>query len=245
MSVLEHQEVGEDTASQPGAGERLGRLAVDELDLLYRCRGQRRARSTHAFDRFASTSSFWRSYDVQWRFAREMFVLGERSKKYFGRGIRHGACAAKLEPDRVEGHFWLGVNQALHAEQCGGLSGARLVLKARASLKRAAEISPSYHGAGPLRVLARTEHKAPWFLGGSRKRSLILYERALQLAPSNSVTLLYCAELLLDAGDTGGAIERLQQIVDMEIDPDWESENARDKSLAAGLLAEIKTGQTR
>jgi hypothetical protein len=179
------------------------------------------------------------SYEVQWRLGRAMFLLGDEAPDCFRLGITHGQMAAKLEPAQVEGHFWLGVNQALYAEHGRGLGAALLVVKARGHLKRAVAIRESYHGAGPLRVLGRLYHKAPWFLGGSPMRSRLSYERALSLAPANSVTLLYAAELAIERGDLNRAARILQKIVDSPLDPDWEFENRRDKELARTLLAKI------
>jgi hypothetical protein len=154
-------------------------------------------------------------------------------------GIAHGRIAARLSPDGVEGHFWLGVNIALLAEHANALRAAVAVLRARAELRRAASICPEYHGAGPLRVLGRLEHKAPWFLGGSMKRSRGYYERALELASGNCVTLMYAAELAIDAGETGLASDMLRRIVESPLDPAWEFEQQRDKSAAMAMLARL------
>jgi hypothetical protein len=225
------------SVQQPDPAPEASEIA-ERLDQAYRARAMREA-TVDDLDGFASLPAGWGSYEVQWRLARAMFVAGDLSPNYFGDGIKHGLRAIGLEPDRVEGHFWLGVNQALCAEHRGGFVAALLVLKARRHLRRAVAISESYHGAGPLRVLARLAHKAPWFLGGSRKRSEHYSERALAIAPTNSVTLLYAAELAVDGRDFSKAARLLHQILDSPIDPEWESENVRDKQLARSLLAGI------
>ncbi|HXG68674.1 MAG TPA: TRAP transporter TatT component family protein [Blastocatellia bacterium] len=145
-----------------------------------------------------------------------------------------------VNPDGVEGHFWLGVNLALFAEVSWGISGIRAIRRARRELLRAIEISASYHGAGPLRVLGRLEHKAPRFLGGSRERSRQYLDRALAIAPSNSVTLLYRAELALDCGERDAAIALLEQIISKPVGPDWEFENLRDRKLAQAMLERLR-----
>jgi hypothetical protein len=135
----------------------------------------------------------------------------------------------------------MGVNLALFAEVSGGLRAAVALLRARRELKRAAAISERYHGAGPLRVLGRLEHRAPFFLGGSRKKSLVYFERALATV-SNSVTLIYTAELLLQKGDRPRAVEMLRQVISLPIDPEWEFENVRDRELARGMLDSLASG---
>jgi tetratricopeptide (TPR) repeat protein len=184
-----------------------------------------------------------REYELQWRLARALFFLGQQAeprdskRRLHAAAVSAGERAARLSPERVEGHFWLGVNLALLAEATGGGFGAaRAVLRARAALRRAARISESYHGAGPLRVLARLEHKAPWFVGGGRRRSRSYFDRALRLAPSNSVTLLYAAELAADQGEPDRARALLERAAAADVDPEWEFENRRDREIARSLL---------
>jgi hypothetical protein len=182
-----------------------------------------------------------REYGVNWRLARALFFIGqtENSAVNHAAGVTAGRQAVELEPGGVEGRFWLGVNLALLAESTGGLKGAVALLNARSQLVRAAAICEGYHGAGPLRVLGRLEHKAPWFLGGNRKRSLRYLDRALSLAPENSVTLMYAARLAIDLGDPGRAAALLQRVVETRADPDWLYEVHRDRALARAMLAEM------
>lgn len=188
-----------------------------------------------------TTSSHTNDYELRWRLARSLFFLGQEEpdsdekRRLHSRAVQAGKQAVSLNPGRVEGHFWLGVNRALLAESSGGLKAALALLRARRELRRAAAISESYHGAGPLRVLGRLEHRAPRFLGGSRTRSLAYFERALATV-SNSVTLIYAAELLLAIGDRPRAFALLQKVLTLPVDPEWEFENLRDRKLAQAML---------
>jgi tetratricopeptide (TPR) repeat protein len=184
-------------------------------------------------------------YEVQWRLARALFFLGQQAGTNNAKRQLHAAAigaskrAISLNSDRVEGHFWAGVNLALFAESNGGIRGARAMLWARNELKLAAKISESYHGAGALRVLGRLEHKAPFFLGGSLKRSQKYFDRALEIAPQNSVTLMYAAELAIDKGERDRAVSLLEKIISSPVDPEWEFENTRDRELAQLKLKEL------
>lgn len=184
-------------------------------------------------------------YEVQWRLARALFFLGQQgssrdaSRQLYSAGIGAGERAVALNDNRVEGHFWVGVNLALFAETKTGIRGVRALRSARLELKRAIEIDESYHDAGPLRVLGRIYHKAPRILGGSRKRSHELLDRALAIAPSNSVTLAYAAELAIEAGERDRAADLLRRLIDNPIDTEWAFENNRDRDLARSLLNRI------
>ncbi|HVF89912.1 MAG TPA: TRAP transporter TatT component family protein [Blastocatellia bacterium] len=184
-------------------------------------------------------------YEVQWRLARALFFLGQEAESSRERLARHragtgaGCRARQLAAGRVEGHFWAGVNLALYAEAAGGVKAARALLDARRDLVRAINISETYHGAGPLRVRGRLEHKAPWFLGGGRKKGRDYLERAHRIAPTNTVTLIYLAELALDMGESDLAVKALKDTIAIEIDPAWEFENLRDKKLAREMLNQL------
>lgn len=184
-------------------------------------------------------------YEVQWRLARALFFLGQEAdskgakRQLHAAGINAGERAVGLNPERVEGHFWVGVNLAMFAESNGGIRGARALLWARSELKLAAKVNETYHDAGPLRVLGRLEHKAPKLLGGNLKRGRQCFDRALQIAPQNTVTLLYAAELAIDEGDRDRAIFLLEQIIQSPVGLEWEFENRRDRELARALLGQF------
>ena len=113
------------------------------------------------------------------------------------------------------------------------------MLWARSELKLAAKVNDSYHDAGPLRVLGRIEHKAPKLLGGNLKRGRQCFDRALQIAPQNTVTLLYAAELAIDDDDRDRAMSLLEQIIQSPVGLEWEFENRRDRELARALLEKL------
>ena len=183
-------------------------------------------------------------YEVQWRLSRAMFFLGQQADSHSEKRQLHssaadaGARAVALNPARVEGHFWAGVNLALYAECSRAPRGIRAILRARSELKRAVQIAEDYHGAGPLRVLARLEHKAPRLLGGNRAQSRAHFDRAIAIA-RNSVTLVYAAELALDEGEQDRAAGLLEQIIASPKEPEWEFENSRDREIARSLLERI------
>ena len=182
-------------------------------------------------------------YELLWRMGRAHFFLGQEAKKKSEAGEHHQqgtrACeqAIRLEPARVKGHFWLGVNLALLAQTKTFPFSGYYALRARRELRRAVQIDPRYHGAGPLRVLARLEHKLPAILGGSRRRARLSFEKAIALAPTNTVTRIYYAEMLREEGNTNNARQQLEAILSAPHDPDWSFEIERDQSLAREILS--------
>ena len=183
-------------------------------------------------------------YDVAWRLGRALFFLGqeaqtkEETRRYHARAVLCCRQASRLQPERVEGHFWLGVNLALLAEVENPLNALRHALSARRSLMRAVRLNPAFHDAGPLRVLARLQHKLPRLLGGGNARARANFERAIQLAPANTVTRLYFAEMLLEAGDKTRMREELLALLNAPHDSRWAFESARDRKIARRMLNE-------
>src|SRR5947209_10469065 len=111
-------------------------------------------------------------YEIAWRLGRALFFLGQESESdgerraFHSKGVHACKRISQDQPGRVEAHFWLGVNLALLAQAEGNsLRALSDALRARSSLKRAPQIDPAYHSAGPLRVLARLEHKLPKIFG--------------------------------------------------------------------------------
>lgn len=185
------------------------------------------------------------SFAVAWRLSRANFFLGQEShspkatKRFHEAGIQAGRMAEKLRLDRVEGHFWLGVNLALAARVASPRIAVKYVLQATAALEKAIEIDASYHAAGPLRVLARLQHYLPRLLGGGLTKARENFERAVKIAPQNTVTRIYFAQLLLGLGEKTRARSELEQVLKAPHDPDWAFEINRDQRLAKKMLSEV------
>ena len=182
-------------------------------------------------------------YELAWRLGRAHFFLGQEAKNqseargHFAQGVATCEHIVKLRPHRVEGQFWLGVNLALMAGLETLHRAIRHALGAKRALRRAIQIDPTYHGAGPLRVLARLEHKLPRALGGGIERARLNFEKAQQLSPHNTVTRIYFAELLLEIGEELEAQMHLNAILQTPLDSAWSFEANRDRKLAREKLA--------
>jgi hypothetical protein len=197
--------------------------------------------------RLLETEEYPSDYEAAWRLGRALFFLGQEAREakearaFHAKGAGYCERAVRIEWSRVEGHFWLGVNLALLAALEKYFKAMPHALRARRSLQRAVSLDPAYHGAGPLRVLARLQHKLPFLLGGGRKRAGANFEKAVALAPANTVTRLYFAELLMERGDTTAARRELESLLNSSDDPAWAFEQARDRRLAHRMLARMKS----
>jgi len=181
-------------------------------------------------------------FEIAWRLGRAWFFLGQEARDFSARrknyqlGIEASERAVSLNDERVEGHFWLGVNLALLAAELNVIAGARLALQARRALLRAVAIDAGFHGAGPLRVLAKLEQKLPKVLGGGIERSRWHFDQAIQISPENTVTRIYYAELLLELGEHASVKRQLEAVLNSPDDAFWQFEIDRDRRLAREML---------
>jgi tetratricopeptide (TPR) repeat protein len=181
-------------------------------------------------------------YPLLWRWARlsHFRAMQASDEKEAVRNYEAGAEEARkaivLQPHRVEGYFWLGVNQLEAARRKSWASAARALPAAARHIERAMNIDEEYHFAGPLRVWARITHLKPLILGGSLDRALDIYRRALQIAPHNSTTLIYYSEALLADQQKPLARETLNAVISNPDDPEWYWEQQRDRQQARKLL---------
>jgi hypothetical protein len=214
---------------------------INHCDLLYANR--ERIDSVHEIVELLQKGDGGRvDYELDWRLGRAFFFLGQESqtrsgaRKFHAQGITVLKPAVRQRPHGVEGTFWLGVNQALAAQASRSLVSLPYVVSARRSLNRAVKLEESYHGAGPLRALARLSHKTPAWLGGDPALSRSLYERAIAIAPNNTITRIYFAELLMAVGDDNDAREQLEKVLQVPLDAFWAFEIRRDKRIAEQML---------
>jgi tetratricopeptide (TPR) repeat protein len=218
---------------------------IERADALYFARED--LESVRACVRLLQETTAPPDYEILWRLGRALFFLGQESHDRdeslasHKRALPFCRRAAVLEPRRVEGHFWRGVNQALLAQRANIFRAPLMALQASRALRRAARLDAAYHDAGPLRVLAHLEAHLPFLLCGGTTRARAHFLQALTLAPGNTVTRIYFAQLLIKTGETQQARRELAAIINAPHDPAWSFEIARDKRLARLMLKEVET----
>ena len=185
-------------------------------------------------------------YGWLWRAARldhfrAMQALDENpgaARALFSQGAERAQGAQALQGDRVEAAFWAPTCALEAARLSGTFAAATALGRAQKQLNRAAQIDETFHCAGPLRVLGRVTHLKPLLLGGSLDRALAFFERALQIAPDNSTTLLYYADALIADNQPAKARRVLKQIIAAPALESWVWESERDRELARTMMAE-------
>lgn len=191
-------------------------------------------------------------YEAWWRISRSQNFLGrardERSPQAaiqaFQAGVDAGQRAVHLQPNRVEGHLWMGVNYGLLAEEEGWIKGLRLLDTVRNEMEAVTRLNPDYEQAAGQRTLARLYYRAPFFKGGDKQRSIQLLQDCLKRYPHDSFALLYLADDYLAVGRRDQARALLEQILSLCPDPQYGPELAANQAEARDRLQrELRSGK--
>jgi len=182
------------------------------------------------------------AYSVYWRLARAEYWIGDHTpdktekKRIFEQGIYHGKKAVQINPDKADGHFWLGVCYGVYGEAKGVLKSLSLVKPIKEAMQCVLEIDPAYDQGGADRVLGRVYYELPGFAGGSKKKSLEHLLKAMEYGPRVGLNLLFLADTYVALDEVEKARECLDTLLTMEPDPDLIPETAEEREQARKRL---------
>jgi tetratricopeptide (TPR) repeat protein len=164
------------------------------------------------------------SYEAMWRLAKFRFYLAdhesdkEQKSKMLQSGIAAAERAVKLDPKRVEGHFWLGATKGQYADLKGGFAALGLVKTVRKEFEMALSLDPNYAKGSSHLALGQMLIEMPKLLGGSDKKGLEYLESGLQFGSLNAELKLYLAQQYSQKGRREEAKKLLAEIL-KEDDP--------------------------
>jgi len=237
-------------ASPERTGVRLSRVAMADDYYLGRAKLSNVDQSLQLLRQSVTENS--NDYEAWWRISRSENFLGrahddsdpQAAMQAFQAGIEAGQRAVRLQPNRVEGHLWLGVNYGLLAEEQGWIKGLRLLDTVRNEMEAVARINSDYEQAAGERTLARLYYRAPFFKGGDKQRSIQLLQDCLKRYPQDSFALLYLADDYLALGRRDEARALLEQILNLCPDPQYGPELVANQAEAhQRLQQEFRSGK--
>lgn len=185
-----------------------------------------------------------RSFDVEWRFSKYSLFLGQQladeaeKEKVFTQGRDAGKIAMRLRPDRPEGHFWYGANLGELAKMSPASVGLRSVDEIRKAMSKVIELDRTYQGASAYVVLAEVEMKTRFLGGGKASQAVAFLETAAHLSPNNSRTRLHLAEAYLAVDRDAEAKRQLEELINMQPDPNYAVEHEAAVAEARKIIAE-------
>ena len=185
-------------------------------------------------------------YESYWKISRIQYYVGAHSpekkdkKIIFSQGIYHAKKAVALQPEKPDGHYWLGVNNGKYGETRGVMKSLSLVKPIKKSMFKIIEVDRGYEDGGADRVLGRVFFKVPGIAGGSKDKSLEHLEKSKELGPEDPITRVYLAETYLAKNRVEDARAELDYVLNMTDDPRWVAGITEAKIEAKELLKKKK-----
>src|SRR5262249_34444886 len=161
--------------------------ATEDPDELYR-RRQELPAARRAADLWAARASM--NYESAWKLARVCYWIGtagapDERRRALERGVKAGESAARLEPNRPEGHFWYAASMGNLAQLYGASQGLRYRGKIKEELERVLAIDAGWQDGSADAALGQWYFKVPRLFGGSRSKAEEHLRRALMYDPNN------------------------------------------------------------
>lgn len=197
---------------------------IAEADGLYEGREDlTKARVALAALRQARTADYG-NYDAAWKLARVAFFVGDRTDSdserddMFRDGTEAGKAAIQLQPDKPDGHFWLGANYggaAAHSTIANLSSFQDIKREMEAVLK----IDESYQGYSAYLGLGRLYLQAPKVLGGDSGKAIEYLQKGVKLSPNNSLMHFHLAEAFYANNRNAEAKKQIEALMAVTPDP--------------------------
>ncbi|HEX8367196.1 MAG TPA: tetratricopeptide repeat protein [Pyrinomonadaceae bacterium] len=217
---------------------------IKQADELYRRREDlAKLRESIAFLKRARPADS-ENFEANRRLAQANYFLGkhsadeQESDKAFADGINYARVAVRLNPDKPDGHFWLGACLGGEAEKSPFTKGITAMGEIRALMRKVIEIEPAYEGASAFDALAQMELKGG-FAGGKAEKALEYLEKGLAVDRTNPYANLHLAEALLALDRKAEAKKQIDVLLKMKPNPDYQPEY-NDAARQAKKLLETK-----
>lgn len=184
------------------------------------------------------------SYDANWHLAKFDYYLamhadGEYRDRAFREGVNAGKTAVTLQPDKPDGHFWLGANYggSLESESISGLASLEDVRK---EMETVLKLDEGYQDGSTYMVLGLLDLKAPKIVGGDPQRAVTEMEKGLQFGKGNAFLRLHLAEAYAAVGRSGDSRQQVDAILSLTPDPNYLPELHEAQTQARQLSDKIK-----
>jgi tetratricopeptide (TPR) repeat protein len=156
----------------------------------------------------------------------------------FRLGTEAGQAAVKLQPDKPEGHFWLGANFGGSAAN-STLAGLASVQDIRREMEAVIKIDESFQGGSAYLGLGRLYLQAPRVLGGDPNKAIEYLEKGLRFGPNNSLMRYHLAQAYSAVGRDAEAKKQIDAIMSITPEPQFAPEHHDAVEKAKKLLAKI------
>jgi len=185
-------------------------------------------------------------FQAWWRIAKFLYfqarhTSGPDKLDLLNDGVDAAKRAIALEPNRAEGHYWLGANYDLISEARGYWRGLLFLDDIREEMETANGLNRDYEQNGAMVTIARLDYRAPFFKGGDKRLSITLLKECLTRFPENSKALLYLSDSYLAMGHRKEARQELENVLNLCPDPRFAPELAENQAAARARLTKLSS----
>lgn len=223
---------------------------IAEAEALYEGREDlTKARVAVAALRQARTADYG-NYDAAWKLARAAFYVGDRTDNeaerddMFRDGTEAGKAAVKLQPDKPDGHFWLGANYGGTAAH-STLANLSSFKDIKGEMEAVLRIDESYQGYSAYLGLGRLYLQAPRMLGGDSQKAIEYLEKGVKLNPAHALMRFHLAEAYEANNRRGEAKKQIGALMALTPDPKHIAEHKHAIEQAKRLLEKIEAADRR
>jgi tetratricopeptide (TPR) repeat protein len=217
---------------------------IAEADTFYEGRDDiNKARMAVTALRRAQTSDYG-NYEAAWKLARAAFYVGDHTDTdserddMFREGTAAGKVAIQLQPDKPEGHFWLGANYGGTAQH-STLANLSSFQDIRDEMETVLKIDESYQGYSAYLGLGRLYWLAPRVLGGDTEKAIEYLEKGVKLNPDHSLMRFHLAEAYESNNRDAEAKKQIETLMAMTPDPAYVAEHKTAMEKGKQLLEKI------
>lgn len=190
------------------------------------------------------------NYEAAWKLARASFYVGDRTNNegekddMFREGTAAGKVAVTIEPNKPEGHFWLGANYggAAANSTIANLSSFQDI---KTEMEAVLKIDESYQGYSVYLGLGRLYLQAPRVLGGDSLKAIEYLEKGIKLNPNHSLMRYHLAQAYDANNRDAEAKKQLETLMAVTPDAKYMAEHKNAVEKAKKLLEKIEANARR
>ena len=235
----------ENPSSTGSADTKMANEKVVEAEPLYEGReDMNKARLAVTTLRQAHAADYG-NYEAAWKLSRAAFFVADRTDNdterdnMFREGTDAGKAAVALQPNKPDGHFWLGANYGGTAAH-STLSNLSSFRDIKTEMETVLKLDESYQGYSAYIGLGRLYLSAPKVLGGDVSKAIEYLEKGTKLNPNNSVMRYYLAEAYEASNRDADAKKQIETILTMTPDSKYLAEHKDAVAKAKKLQEKIR-----
>lgn len=217
---------------------------IAEAEALYDAREDlSKARAAVAALRQARTADYG-NYEASWKLARACFYVAEHTDvdserdDMYREGIEAGKAAVQLQPNKPDGHFWLGANYGGNAAH-STLANLSSFQDIKGEMEAVLKLDESYQGYSVYLGLGRLYLQAPRVLGGDVAKAIEYLEKGIKHNPNNTLMRVELAAAYEVSNRDADAKKQIEMVMAATPDPKYAPEHKDAVEKAKKLLEKI------